>query len=241
MRTFTALLLLAFLATAHAFEWRSDLYHCAVHLPDSAGWQPVESPKTPGITPLIVVQNSARRAVFGVNIVNELPGTLITEPAVQRALEALLRGFGYQFAGHSTVSVSGLNWIQYQVRVGSGAQLTTGVVRFAAAGGYFFGITMLRGGGQEAAQDVELQRAAASFRILPETTAAPPIPSPAGNEKTAATPAAANEPAPSAGAGEPVPPDNSTRRMIWLAGGGILVLLFLIKIIGGSGGRSDGR
>ena len=238
MRTSLALLLFVFLAATQAFEWRSDLYHCTASLPDSTGWQPVEAPKTPGITTLIVVQNSAKQAVFGINIVEKLPGTHVSEPAVQQAIEVLLRKFGYQFAGHSTVSVSGLDWIQYQVRSGAGAQLTTGVVRFAAAGGYFFGITMLRGGGQEAAQDAELQRAAASFRIVQAMSPAPAV---AEKQATAPAPAAVNEKRQSPTADEPAAPDNSTRQMIWIGGGALLVLIFLIKIIGSAGGQSGER
>lgn len=241
MRAFPAFLFFAFLATAQAFEWRSDLYHCTANLPDSAGWQPVEAPKTPGITTLIAMQNSTRQSLFGINIVEKLPGTRVAEPAVQQALEVLLRKFGYQFAGHSTVSVGGLDWVQYRVDVGTGAQKVAGVVRFAAAGDYFFGITLLRGSGQDAAQDVELQRAAASFRIVQAVSPATAIASTAEKETTAATPAAGDGKRQPAAAEEPAAPDNSTRQMIWLGGGGLLVLIFLIKIIGSSGGQSEGR
>ena len=235
MRTFLALLLSIFLSAAEGFEWHSELYHCAANLPDSAGWQPIEAPQTSGVTTLVVMQNSAKQAVFGINIVEKLPGTRVADPAVQQALETLLKKFGYQFAGHSSMSAGGLDWIQYQVRAGTGAQLTTGVVRFAATSGYVFGITMLRGGGQEAAQDVELQRAASSFRIVAPTTLAPPVASTSESQKAPATMDRKSEPAPTE---EPTPPDNSTRRMIWIGGGILLVLIFLLKIIGGAGDKS---
>jgi len=238
MRIPLALLLLAFLTPAGAFEWKSDLYHCTASLPDGAGWQPIEASRAVGVEPLIVMQNAAKQAVFGINIVEKPPGDSVKDPAVVLMLEKMLRGFGYEFIGHSTVSIGGLDWLQYQVRTGSGAQPVTGVVRFASAGGYIFSITLLRGGGQQAAQDVELQQAAASFRIVPSTPIAAAAPtSPAGS---AATPAArtaktANETAPPAPDDEPPSADNSNRRMIWYGGAGILVLLILAKIIGGSG------
>lgn len=242
MRTPLALLLLAFLTTAQGVEWRSELYHCSASLPDSAGWQPIEPPRTPGIEVLIALQNPARHAVFGINIVEKVPGTRISEPAVQQAIEGLLRKFGYQFAGHATVSVGGLDWLQYQVRAGAGAQQITGVVRFASAGGYTFSISLLGGGGQDAAQDVELQHAAASFRILPTMPPAP-LTSAAGNRDATATPppvpaAATPESSAHGDAEEPAAPDNSNRQMIWYGGAGLIVLLVLFKIIGGASSRS---
>ena len=233
MRILPALLLLAFLAPAQAFEWRNDIYHCSASLPDSTGWQPIVAPPTPGIEPLIVMQNSAKQALFGINIVAKVPGTRIAEPAVQQSFEGLLRGFGYQFFGHSTMNVGGIEWLQYQVRSGAGAQQVAGVVRFAAAGGYFFSITLLRGGGREAAQDVELQHAAASFRILPGAPSpaqvirdAAPVPAPAEEKRESQTPAATEEAAAT---------DHANLRMIWCGGAGIIVLLVLVKIIAGGG------
>lgn len=238
MRTPLALLLLVLVTAAHGFEWRSDLYHCSAILPDSAGWMPVEAPRTPGLTVLIAMQNPAKQSVFGINIVDKIPGTRVAEPAVQQAFEGMLRKFGYQFAGHSTVNVAGLEWLQYQVRAGAGAQSVTGVVRFAASGGYVFSITLLRGGGQEAAQDLELQNAAASFRMLPATPAAPPLAPAAGKNDTAPVPADdKRESKTSAAAEEPAAADNTNLRMIWYGVGGLIVFLVLIKIIaGGSSG-----
>ena len=241
MRILPALLLLAFLAPAQAFEWRNDIYHCSASLPDSTGWQPIVAPPTPGIEPLIVMQNSAKQALFGINIVAKVPGTRIAEPAVQQSFEGLLRGFGYQFFGHSTMNVGGIEWLQYQVRSGAGTQGVTGIVRFGVAGGYFFSISLLRGGGQEAAQDVELQQAAASFRILPPAPALA-----AAVEKQDAAPASARatdkgEPPAPAAAEEPAVADNSNRRMIWYGGAGIIVLLVLVKIIAGGGGEPKKR
>ena len=70
---------------------------------------------------------------------------------VKRAIEELLRKFSYQAIGHSVVKISGLDWLQYPVQSGSGAERITGMVRFTSAGGRVFSITALRGGGQEAA------------------------------------------------------------------------------------------
>ena len=236
-----ALLLLAFLTAANAFEWRNDIYHCSANLPDSPGWQPIVAPTTPGLEVLIAMQNLTKQAVFGINIIVKVPGTRLAEPAVQQTFEGWLRKFGYQFTGHSKLNVGGIEWLQYQVRSGAGTQGVTGIVRFGVAGGYFFSISLLRGGGQEAAQDVELQQAAASFRILPPAPALA-----AAVEKQDAAPASARatdkgEPPAPAAAEEPAVADNSNRRMIWYGGAGIIVLLVLVKIISGGGGEPKKR
>jgi hypothetical protein len=241
MRKSLPLLLAVFLVSAHAFEWRSEIFHCSANLPDSTGWKVIEAPPTPGITVVVAMQNPGKQAVFGINIVEKLPGTDLADPAVKRAIEELLRKFSYQAIGHSVVKISGRDWLQYPVQSGSGAERVTGVVRFTSAGGRVFSITALRGGGQEAAQDVELQQAAASFRILEtmppakpaiaQSTSSPPPPTaPADGKEPANAPPPAE---PSAtGLGE-------NRRLIWSVAGGIAALLVFLKII--SGGKTSKR
>ncbi|MEQ1850250.1 MAG: hypothetical protein ABMA01_01530 [Chthoniobacteraceae bacterium] len=235
------LLLAAFLVSAHAFEWRSEIFHCSANLPDSAGWNVIEAPPTPGITVVVAMQNPGKQAVFGINIVEKLPGTDLADPAVKRAIEELLRSFSYQAIGHSVVKISGLDWLQYPVQSGSGAERITGMVRFTSAGGRVFSITALRGGGQEAAQDVELQQAAGSFRILQtmppakpaiaQSTSNPPPPTaPTDSKDAAKTPPSAEPPATGLG---------DQPRLIWYAAGGIAALLVFLKII--SGGKSSKR
>jgi hypothetical protein len=241
MRATFAVLLLCLAVSASAREWKNAVFHCAANIPDSAGWQMIESPQVPGIAPVLVMQNSARQAVFGISVVEKYHDANLADVAGQKDLEAMLRQCGYQFVGHSTVRDGGLDWLQYPVRAGAGAQQVSGVIRYTSAGGYLFSITMLRGGGQEASQDVELVQAARSFRVLPlESFAAAPAPAapsatattpPAGGEHSAKTDAAAN---PEAAAETPEDESTASRnRMIWLGGAGLLVLLLFFSIIGG--------
>jgi hypothetical protein len=224
MRTVTVLLLLFLTVSARAREWKSALFHCSANVPEATGWQNIEATPTQGLAVLLVMQHPGKRAVFGINVVEKLRDANLADPAIQKELEAMLRQFGYQFAGHSNVTEGGLGWLQYPVVSGVGPQQVKGVIRFASAGGYVFGITMLKGGGQDASQDVELQQAAKSFRVIPSTMlAATPAP-----DKSAETPAADDE--------QPSGDDDFRRRMIWYGGGGLIVLLVFFSIIGG--GRS---
>jgi len=177
--------------------------------------------------------------VFGINVIEKYRDANVADPAVQQDFEAMLRQFGYQFAGHASVKSGGFDWLQYPVRAGAGRQQVSGVIRYAAAGGYVFSITMLRGGGQEAAQDAELQRAAASFRILPASAFAQMPPPQEPNPKTAAAPAAPvsakkeAENKPETAAGEAADgADVSQKRLIWYGGAAVIVLLFFFSIIG---------
>ncbi|MEO6786884.1 MAG: hypothetical protein ABI318_12195 [Chthoniobacteraceae bacterium] len=238
MRTALALLLLCLALPARAHEWKNELFHCAANIPDSGGWQIIEAPQTPGIAVVLAMQNSAKQSVFGINVVEKYHDASLADPAIQKELEAMLRQFGYQFVGHSIVRAGGFDWLQYPVRAGAGPQQISGVIRYTSAGGYVFSITMLRGGGQEAAQDAELQQAAASFRVLPAgTVAAAPAPAQVASAKGQARPApvpttaadAADKPA--SGGDETSGEDNSTKRMIWIGGAALLILLIFTGII----------
>ena len=231
MRAILVLLLLCLPSSARAGEWRSEIFHCSANIPDSTGWQMIEAPQTMGIAPVLTMQHAAKQAVFGISVIEKYKDSNLSDPAIQKDLEAMLRQFGYQFVGHSSVKSGGLDWLQYPVRAGAGAQQVSGIIRYASAGGYVFGITMLRGGGQEASQDAELQRAAASFRVLPASAfAAAPV-APGGNEKGIAQAA----PVQSAGGTETADEgaDESRTRMIWYAGGAVVALLVFLGIIGG--------
>jgi hypothetical protein len=215
--------------SARAREWKSELFHCSANVPDSTGWQTIEAPETQGLAVLLAMQHPGKQAVFGINVVEKFRDANLADPANQKELEAMLRQFGYQFVGHSSVNEGGLGWLQYSVFSGVGPQQVKGVIRFTSAGGYVFGITMLRGGGQEASQDVEFQQAAKSFRIIPATmlAAAPgkSAPVPPGTDKPADTPLASAE--------EPEGGNDSRLRWIWIGGGALLVLLVFFSIIGG--------
>jgi hypothetical protein len=236
MRASVSLLLSLLVTSIHAFEWRSEIYHCAANLPESTGWNVIEAPPTPGITVVVAMQNIAKQAVFGINVVEKPPGTDLSDPAVKKSLEDLLRKFSYQAIGHSVVKLGGLEWLQYPVLSGSGAERVTGVVRFTSAGGRIFSVTALRGGGQEAAQDVELQQAAASFRILdtmpPAKTAAPVLAQ--GSATPPPASAKAGEKAkPKAVSDAPAPVSGTDLRLVWYVSAGIIILLVFLKIIGG--------
>jgi hypothetical protein len=235
-----AFLLVLITVSASALEWKSELFHCTANLPDSTGWQAVESPPASGLTTLVVMQNLGRQAVFGINVVEDLPGTNVTDPAVRQRLENMLRQFTYQFNGHSTVKVGDQDWLQYPVRSGSGAQRVSGVIRFASAGGYVFGITMLKGGGQDAASDMELQQAAASFRVQPAIASATQPAQPPTTQTLAATPAAPtarlsdkDKNNPGSATEEPSADSGSNLRLVWYAGAGLVVLVVFFSIIGG--------
>ena len=243
MRILIPCLLLCLAISTQAKEWKNEIFHCAANIPDSAGWQTIDAPPAPGIAPVLTMQNVSRHAVFGISVVEKYRDANLADPAIQMDLEAMLRQFGYQFVGHSSVSAGGFSWLQYPVRAGSGPQQVSGVIRYASAGGYVFGITMLRGGGQEASQDVELQQAAASFRVLPASAfaVAPVVPAAkdasgkgiaqkapvqsladkGGDKSQSGTEDAANV------------ADESRTRLIWYAGAGLVVLLVFISIIGG--------
>ena len=246
MRATLTVLLLCLAVSARAREWKSEIFHCAANLPESAGWQMIEAPKVPGIAPVLAMQNAARQTVFGISILEKYRDANLADPAIQKDLEATLRQFGYQFFGHSTVKAGGLDWLQYPVRSGAGPQQVSGLIRYASAGGYLFSITMLRGGGREAMQDAELQQAAASFRVLPATVVAAtpaaefPIPkgTPADVRDRHLPPPSAKPLAkkagdkPETGAEEPAAEaEESPNRLIWYAGAGLIVLLIFFSII----------
>jgi len=208
MRAPVHILLLCLAVSARAAEWKNEIFHCAANIPESPGWQIIDAPPAPGIAPVLTMQNAAKQAVFGISVVEKYRDAKISDVTLQKELEAQLRQFGYEFVGHATVRAGGFDWLQYPVRAGAGAQQVRGVIRYASAGGYVFGVTMLRGGGQEGAQDVELQQAAASFRILP---AAVPT------EKSGKADAPAEE--------------NSNAKLIWACVAGVVVMLTFASII----------
>ena len=240
MRAPVHILLLCLTVSARAAEWKNEIFHCAANIPESPGWQIIDAPPAPGIAPVLTMQNAAKQAVFGISVVEKYRDAKISDVTLQKELEAQLRQFGYEFVGHATVRAGGFDWLQYPVRAGAGAQQVRGVIRYASAGGYVFGITMLRGGGQEAAQDVELQQAAASFRILP--AAAP---------TRAAIPIASGFPKSDAGAARGIPnaqtvaavpteksekadgpaEENSNAKLIWACVAGVVVMLSFASII----------
>ncbi len=205
-----------------AAEWRNEIFRCGADIPSSPGWQTTSAPPAPDIEPVLVMQNAARGSVLGIHVVDKFKHANLTEPAVQRDIEEMLKRFGYQVAGHATVTIGGTNWLQYPVRAGTGQAQVSGIIRYAAMGGHVFAISLLRSGGQDVAQDGELQKAAATFRALPAVTDSP---SPAGNKTVSASaPKASAEP-------EPEEEDHSRARLIWAGGIGLVVLVLFLSII----------
>lgn len=251
MRAKIILLLFTMLGPVRAAEWKSDIFHFSVMLPDSTGWQPIDPPPLPGITVVVALRNPVRNTLFGINVVERVPSANVADPAVQKIIEDQLRQCPYQFQGRSTVKISGIDWLQYPVRAGTGAQSVSGIVRFGAANGYIFAITLLKGGGGEVVQDFELQQAAASFRPLAfappvatlQAVPTPPAPATAPPLTPVASvlpnKAAPGKPTPATAA--PADPESPYLKWIWLGGGGLVVLLILFKIIGGSDTKQKPR
>ena len=228
MRTIL-LCLFAYLLPLQAAEWRSDVFNCALNLPESTGWQPISAPDSPGISVLVAMQNPARQAVFGLNVLTSLPSPDLRNAATSLKIETMLRGFGYQFVGHSTTNVAGREWMQYLVRADNGGQKVTGVIRYTSYKDVVYGLSLLLGGGKEAAQDPELQTAAASFRFFAPLAVATPVPAkPLPSEQKPSTPTTTPTPDKAA---EPEQPDYI--RYAILGGGALLVLLIVGKLIGG--------
>lgn len=242
MRFFLTLSLLCLSVAAHSREWKSDIFHCSANIPDGPGWQIVDAPPSPGIAPVLAMQNTIRPALFGISVIERYRDADLASPAVKKELEALLQQFGYQFVGHSKTTIGGISWLQYPVRVGAGAQQLSGIIRYGSAGGYLFSITMVRGGGQEGSQDPELLQAAASFRMLPSATAAVasvPAPSSDGKLKPTASPTQQTAPPTPDLPKQPAPatvetpiPENSKARFIWIGFGVLFVLSFFFAIVG---------
>jgi hypothetical protein len=231
---FTALLL----APLHALPWENHTYGCAAILPEN-GWQPIQTPDTPGVASLIVIQNPSRAAVFGVTVLTGAPNANLRDPVTTKFIEDMLRGFGYELFGSSTTPIAGIEWKQYSVRSSAGGQVASGVVRFTSRDGRIFGMTLLLGGGKEAAQDQELQAIGRSFRFFP-VTAAPPPP-PAAPPVASAPPVPKSEPKPEAPATAPAKPSDTADKpdyvqLAIIGAGAIVVILIILKLIGGGGG-----
>lgn len=238
MRAILTVLLFCLMASTRAAEWKNEIFHCAANIPESPGWQIIDAPPAPGIAPVLTMQNTAKQSVFGISVVEKFRDAKISDVAVQKELEALLRQFGYQFIGHATVRAGGIDWLQYPVSAGAGVQAVSGIIRYASAGGYIFGITMLRGGGQQASQDAELQQAAASFRLLPAAPAPAPVPIASAIPSVASRDSAAPKTAQPAkstttttATAEPPPEDNSTAKLVWGGVAGLVVLIIFASII----------
>ena len=231
MRAILPLLLLCLAATAHAREWSSPIFHCAANVPDSAGWQVIDAPPAPGIAPVLVMQNTSKQTVFGINVIEKYHEANLADPAIQKELEGIMRQFGYQSIGHSNVTAGGITWLQYPVSAGSGPQQVSGLIRYASVGGYVFSITMMRGGGKEASQDIELQQAAASFRVLPAGPVAAATAQSGSANRQPPGPAPVKAGTPASGDEEAATEDNSKARMIWAIAAGLVVLVLFFGII----------
>jgi hypothetical protein len=250
MRLLCVLTFLCLTLIGQAAEWRNELFGCSANLPDSPGWQPIPAENSPGLTVLVAMQQPQKQAVFGINVLHNLPTSNLRDDATIQAIEKLLRGFGYQFIGRSTVSIAGRDWVQFPVRASNNGQALTGLIRYTSANNQIYGVSLLRGGGQEAAQDPELQAAGMSVRIANVEPPAPSVTSTPGvtpaSPSVATTPGA---PAPST-TGKEIPTTEADNapvkigpitltqpqlRMAMYGGAGLLVLLILLKLIGGAG------
>ena len=256
MRYLCALLLLLLTIASPAAEWRNDQYGCSANVPDSQGWLPIEAPSTPAMTVLVAMHNPQKQAVFGINVLHDLPSTNLKDPATMATIEKTLRGLGYQFFGRATVNVGGREWVQFPVR--GGTPPSSGLIRYTSANNQVYVVSLLRGGGQEAAQDPELLGAAASVQVgAPQVAADTTTPAPAAAPVTSipgTVPVAPAPGVPSTGSSTEKPEtqtaDGSVKigsitltkeqvRMGIYGFSGLLVLMILLRIIGG--GKKDTR
>ncbi len=251
MRHVCALLFLLFTITSPAAEWRNDQFGCSANVPDSQGWMPIEAPSTPAMTVLVAMHNPQKQAVFGINVLHNLPNANLKDPNTLAAIEKTLRSLGYQFFGRATLNVGGREWVQFPVN--GGTPPSSGLIRYTSANDQVYVVSLLRGGGQEAAQDPELLGAAASVQIgaaqVAATTpaqAAPSGPAPVvpGLAPVAPAPTAPAANAPSAEKPAAETADGSVKigsitltkeqvRMGIYGIAGLLVLMILFRIIGG--------
>ena len=242
-----ATILIATAATVHAAAWKNETFGCQANLPDSAGWLPIEAPSSANSTVLVAMHHAQKGSAFGVNVVHDLPSANLRDPATVAAIEKTLQTLGYQFIGKSTVGIGGREWLQYPVR--SATYATTGVMRYTAANNQVYVVSLLRTGGREAAQDTELQMVAASVRIqdlgpAPLVATAPPTPAPTAlpAPSTPAPATVATKKTETASESEegsvkigPVTLTREQLRMGLFGVGGLIVLLVLLKIMGGGG------
>ena len=231
MRNAIDFFLLSLLLPLHAVEWHDDT--CAVNLPNSLGWVPIQVAKVPGTTVLIAMQNPARQSAFGVNVLNNLPSASLSDGATINAIKKLMRDLTYEFIGHSTLQIGVLSWVQYPITSTSSGVNAKGIVRFTSANGRIYAISMLAGGGKEPSLDSEMQQAAASFRILQATTTPAPVVAVVKIEKPpviktlpAAPPVVETSTAP---VGETDGMDY--KRIAMFAAGGVFVLLMFFRIV----------
>lgn len=254
MRLSCVLLFLVITVVARAAEWRNDSFGVSANLPDATGWQPMEAPSTPAVTVLAAMQHPQKQAVFGINVLHDLPTSNLRDPATIAAVEQSLRSLGYQFIGRSTVNLAGREWIQFPVR--SANPPMTGIIRYTSANDQVYVVSLLRGGGQEAAQDPELQAASMSVRIgvaqpasaiAATSPSAPPlVPVPSDSAPAPASSSASSEPSAASGEkseeatkdGEPGPvkigPFTITQQQARIgiyALAGLIVLAILLRII----------
>lgn len=166
----------------------------AVTLPDGADWVPLPEAVTPTVRVLAAVMNQKTNSMFNLAVQTALAGKTMDDPMVVETVKNDLTAAGYQIFGHSKTGAGTSQWIQFPVN-GNGAK---GVVRLTGANGQIFSITMLRGDGKTALEDIDLTRAGASFRIalpaspvadVPEKKAEPTKAAEVESPATIATPA----------------------------------------------------
>lgn len=231
---FRLLLLALLFATTplHAVMWKDDALGCSVLLPDSRSWQKVPVPDVLGVTTLVCILNQERQAAFGITMWQNPPNSDLRDRATSDALEQIMRSLKYEFAGNSWVTIGGIDWKQYPVKATIEGKPVSGIVRYTTVAGKIFGVSLLLGGGNDVSQDSELVRIANTFRtfrpVVAQTT--PPAgtdPSePAKPAETAET-ASAEKPE-----GDTVQAPMNYQKIGMIAGGALVVLIVLIKIIG---------
>jgi hypothetical protein len=227
MRAFLFLLIVVLVSPLQAVPWRNDAFGVSANLPDTQGWQPVQSGDVPGMTILVSMQNQGR--VFGITALNNPPSTNLRDLATQQALETMLKGFGYTWAGASTTSFGGLDWRQYNVTAGT----ANGVVRYTAGNGHIYAVTLLVSGNSPAAQDLELQTAGGSVRLyapVAEVASTSPTPS-SGIPGT-------GKPQPASGTDDSPKVDSGSFTTLLITGGAALVFV-LVLLLASSRGRKS--
>ena len=91
MRLLCVLTFLLSIFASEAAEWKNELFGCSANLPESAGWQPIAAENSPGLTVLVAMQQPQKQAVFGINVLHDLPSVNLRDPATIEAVEKLLR------------------------------------------------------------------------------------------------------------------------------------------------------
>lgn len=176
------------IAPLRAIVWQSQEFGVAITLPDGADWVPVPESQGPTFRSLVGVINQKVNSMLMLTVLPPLAGKSYDDPAVAEYMKRDLTAAGYQIFGYSKTSAGTLPCIQFPVN----NKASKGVVRVFVANGQAFSMTLLRGDGKNALEDVDLTRSGATFRV---TGPAVPVPANAATGGLSPAPVAATTPA----------------------------------------------